>query len=337
MKNIYELLNNAEIDLNEYENQKLSDYENNKLKRKISKEIKKMNKKKFKWKTSVAAACLCTVIGLGTVSVMAGIFPIPDSIKKVFGINSTQQLETANNMGTALNISDENSGYKITAIGVLRDSKHISVTYRIEKADGGPLDKDGRNCTKADFWGFDTNDSWKTGEVDTIEQEYNPYYIEYFTTFNYDDPIGKQVEMSLSEIRLWFDHEEEASVEVNGEWKFSIPTDIEDSSINLGKGQKLKFGKNEAILDELRISPMGYYFKVNSSDEFNDNEIIKAVDGWVSLYLKNGEKIDFDGGGGPIDNGDGTWSFRIIGTFDKLISLKDMDKIVVGNYEFLVR
>ena len=90
MNNIYELLNDAQINLEEYEEQNLSDYEIHKTKKKVLKEINRMNKKKLKWKTAVATACLCLVLGLGTVSVVAGLLPIPESVKNVFGIKSNE-------------------------------------------------------------------------------------------------------------------------------------------------------------------------------------------------------------------------------------------------------
>ena len=46
MNTIYELLNDAKMELEDYENQNLSDYEIHALKKQISKEIKTMNKKR---------------------------------------------------------------------------------------------------------------------------------------------------------------------------------------------------------------------------------------------------------------------------------------------------
>ena len=37
-----------------------------------------------------------------------------------------------------------------------------------------------------------------------------------------------------------------------------------------------------------------------------------------------------------VDNGDGTWSFKEIGTFENLIPLSSMDKIVFGDYEIKI-
>ena len=81
---------------------------------------------------------------------------------------------------------------------------------------------------------------------------------------------------------------------------------------------------------------MGYSISATSMEEVHDHEMIKGIDGQVWLYLKNGEKIPCRGTSGPVDHGDGTWSFKETGTFEKLIPLSSMDKIVIGEYEIKV-
>lgn len=65
MKKIYELLNDAEMNLDKYENQKLSDYEILKTKKRILEEIRKMNKRRKKIKVSIAVACACIFVNIG--------------------------------------------------------------------------------------------------------------------------------------------------------------------------------------------------------------------------------------------------------------------------------
>ena len=343
MNNVYELLNDAKMELEDYENQKLSDYEIHRLKKQISKEVKAMNKKKSKYTKSAIAVCICAVLlfQVGTAAVLAGILPIPEAIKSVFGIDSKDQEESAASMGTAINISSVDRGYKTTATGVLRDSKHVCITYRIEKADGSTLDKEGRKCTKAEFLKINADDSCLGGEVDMLNQTYNPYYIEYATIWNYGvwndgEGIDQNIKISLGELGLWFDHEENARIEIDGEWNFEIPTTIEDSSVNVAEGQILTFGKNSGKLEELRVSPIGYSIRVSSGEEVHGNEMIKGIDGQLWIYLKSGEKILCSGASGPVDEGDGSWSFKETGTFEKLIPLSSMDKIVLGEYEIKI-
>lgn len=336
MNSIYELLNDAQINLEEYEEQTLSDYEIHKTKKKVLKEINRMSKKNLKWKTVVATACLCLLLGVGTVSAVAGLLPIPQSIKTVFGIKSTEQLANAEKMGTTIDISSEDKGYKITAMGVIKDARHVCVTYRVEKADGSMLDEKGRKCTNVSSENVDSNDTWLCGEDDVVKQEYSPYYIDFYTTWSYLEEADKQIEVTLDELTLWFDNEDEESIKVEGKWKFEIPTDIEDSSIEICKGKTIKIGKNKGTIDEFKISPMGYSISVSLDEDICENEVIKGIDSQIWLYLKNGEKIQCSGGSACTDNGDGIFSFTEIGTFDKLTPISSMDKIVFDNCEISI-
>ena len=336
MNSIYELLNDAQINLEEYQEQTLSDYEIHKTKKKVLKEINRMSKKNLKWKTVVATACLCLLLGVGTVSAAAGLLPIPQSIKNVFGIKSTEQLANAEKIGTAINISSEDKGYKITAMGVLRDAKHVCVTFRVEKTDGSMLDEKGRKCTNVLFEDIDSNASWLSGEDNIVKQEYSPYYVEFYSIWNYYEEVDKEIEITLDNLNLCFDNEDDESSEVDGKWKFEIATDIEDSSIDICKGKTIKIGKNKGTIDEFKISPMGYSISVSLDEEISDNEVIKGVDSQIWLYLKNGEKIQCSGGSAVIDNGDGTFSFTEIGTFYKLTPISSMDKIVFDNCEISI-
>lgn len=336
MNSIYELLNDAQINLEEYEEQTLSDYEIHKTKKKVLKEINRMSKKNLKWKTVVATACLCLLLGVGTVSAVAGLLPIPQSIKTVFGIKSTEQLANAEKMGTTIDISSEDKGYKITAMGVIKDARHVCVTYRVEKADGSMLDEKGRKCTNVLFGETDSNGSWHSGEYNIVKQEYSPYYIDFYTTWNYYKETDKEIEVTLEKLGLCFDNEDDVSSEVDGKWKFEIATDIEDSSIDICKGKKIKIGKSKGTIDEVKISPIGYSISVSLDEEISENEVIKAVDSQIWLYMKNGEKIQCSGGSILSHNRDGFFSFTEIGTFDKLTPISSMDKIVFDNCEISI-
>ena len=339
MNNIYELLNDAHMNLEEYENQNLSDYDLRKLKKNISKEINSMNRKSLRRHIATVAACVCAVVCAGSISVMAGLLPVPDAVKNVFAIQSDKQVESANKMGTTIDVESKSNGYLITANGVIKDARHICVTYRIEKVDGSRLDKNGRECVDAKVEEFDVDGYCFGGLSDIIEQKKSAYYIEFYTIFNYGEDIDKKIDISVQNLKLWFDDADDDYAEINGTWQFEIPTDIEDSSIDIANGEVLKFGRNEGKLEELRISPMGYYISVASSETSHDNDMVRGIDSQLVLYLKNGEQIELCGGSAAEykDGKDKVWNFTEIGTFEKLIPLEDMDKIVCGEYEFEVK
>lgn len=185
-------------------------------------------------------------------------------------------------MGSSAGMCTQDNGIKITAEGVLRDSQHISIVYKIERTDGSALDKNGRKCVNVDFWNFKCEDSSGateySGEVGTIEQEFGSKHIKYYTTFNCNNKFDKPIDIKLSDIRLWFEDAKDAEdsiVEIEGDWKFSISNNCKDCSINLAKGQELEIAGNKANLEKLIISPMGFYIELTSKEEFSDNKIIK--------------------------------------------------------------
>jgi len=339
MKEIYELLNNVEINLDEYDDQKLSNYESKVIKRQILKEIKKLdheNKKKGKgFRTSIVAACLCALIGVGGISVAAaaGLLPVSETFREIFGINSTEKSKVADKMGSAIHISDEDNGYKITAEGVINDNEHIYVVYKIEKSDGSSLYKN-KGCTNVDFWNFKMA-SWVNGSVGRVEQEYTSKYIRYYTKFTIDKKpdYQKSIKASLGDMRLWFGEEE---IEVDGDWHFNLPLQSKDYSVDLADCQKISYGKTTGKLEELKISPIAYSVKVSSSDELSGNKLIKYLEstGKMVLYLKNGKQIGLGGGSWVTANQDGTWTFSVSGSFENLILPENMEKVMIGDSEF---
>ena len=67
--------------------------------------------------------------------------------------------------------------------------------------------------------------------------------------------------------------------------------------------------------------------------------MVRGIDSQLVLYLKNGEKMELSGGSAAEykDGNNKVWNFTEIGTFEKLIPLEYMDKIVCGEYEFVIK
>lgn len=339
MSKLYELLNEVFVDLGEYQEQKLSELEAKQIKKNVLNEIRGRKKQnKTKWTTfAKACACVVLILGAGSAGIAAANGQLPEEIKNMFGIHSEKEIQVANKMGKALDISAQDAGIKITAEGIMRDARHVGIVYKIEKSDGSMLDQKGRKCTGAEFVEDDCEGDggplWTSGSEDCLKQEWNRYHIKYYTIFNYDEQIGKNLQITISDLKLWFG-DDASEVNIKGNWTFDVAADCKDSSVDLAQGQKLQFGKEKATLKECNISPMGYYLEVTSQEKFNGNKIIKGVEENASLYLKNGDKIAFDGSSAPVLHKDGTWSFKIIGTFDTWIMPQDLDQVTIGDYEF---
>ena len=339
MSKLYEVLNEVFVDLGEYQEQELSELEAKQIKKNVLNEIRGRKKQnKTKW-IAFAKACACVVLilGAGSAGIAAANGQLPEGIKNLFSIHFEKEIQVANKMGKALDISAQDAGIKITAEGIMRDARHVGIVYKIEKSDGSMLDQKGRKCTGAEFVEDDCEGDggklWTSGRQDCLKQEWNRYHIRYYTIFNYDEQIGKNLQITISDLKLWFGADM-SEVDIKGNWAFDVAADCKDSSVDLAQGQKLQFGKEKATLKECSISSMGYYLEVISKENFNGNKIIKAIEANASLYLKNGDKIALDGSSAPVLHEDGTWSFKIIGTFDAWIMPEDLDKVTIGNYEF---
>lgn len=338
MNNIYELLNNAEIDLDDYNGEKLSDLESQKAKKQITKELKKMKKRTIRrLHTSVAVAGLCVILGAGGISVAAAtnILPITEVIKELFGIDSEEEKQVLSDMGANLNESDECQGYKITVESVVNDEKHIAVIYRIEKADGSNLYED-EICTDVRFWDRKLNVSTYGGSSGGLEQNLNKKMIRFFDECYLGESIEdkEQIMVELNDMKLFFEKRE---VEIKGNWKFVLPVQKIDYSIKLAENQEIVYEDICARIEELTISPIGYSIELRLVGDYEDKrKIIRYLGktGTLTLRLKNGDEVDLGGASGPTCNEDGSWTFHLINTFDELILREDMEKIVIGNKEF---
>ncbi len=334
MEDIYELLNNAEMNLKEFENQKLSDYESKIAKKQILKEVRKMKKSKKTWRKTLvaAAACACVIIGMGTVSVAAGWLPIPDSFKTIFGISTDEEVAVANTMGTSTNVVAEDNGYKISAEGIIGDGKNMGIVFKVEKSDGSTLLENGNVPTEVDFMGINNEDySWYHGRTGNVDSNNNANCIEYYIAFTYMDNVEDNVFISLEDMQLWVEDEK---IDVSGKWEFDISFEIQDSSVNLATGQKFKYGNSEGIIDELMISPIGFSVRVTTEDKLSENDFIDMP---MEIHLKDGEVVELHGGCGPEDNDDGTWSWRQDGVYENMILLDNVESVVIGDTEFLLK
>lgn len=332
MEDIYELLNNAEMNLEEFENQKLSDYESKIAKKKISKEIRKMKNSKKTWKKIVAAtaACACVIIGMGTISVAAGWLPIPDSFKTILGINTDEELEVASKMGTSTDVVAEDNGYKISAEGIIGDGKNMEIVFKIEKSDGSTLLDNGEVPTAVEFQkGNNEAQPWLHGMTGNVDGSNNANCIEYYIAFTYKDSVEDNLFISLKDMQLWVGDEQ---TDISGKWEFDIPFEIQDySSVDLAAGQKFKYGNSEGTIDKLMISPIGFSVRVTTADKLSDSDFIDMP---MEIHLNSGEVIELNGGCGPEDNEDGTWSWREDGVYGKMILLDNVESVVIGDTEF---
>ncbi|MDZ5472829.1 DUF4179 domain-containing protein [Bacillus sp. 31A1R] len=134
MKDIYELLNDIDIDENEFEEMEVTEIEKARFKSNLKKSIKQ-KKKRFRWKKSAAAVA---IIGLSVVSfgltfpTYAANIPLVGDIFRFIDGGKTGIYDQYKEHSTEVNLSKESQGIKITLNDIIFDGKTVSVTYLIE-------------------------------------------------------------------------------------------------------------------------------------------------------------------------------------------------------------
>ena len=145
-KNIYDLLNNMDFDIDDYEKEELNDME----KKKFKNEFRKNNKKKFNFKKfgSIAVALLLTVGILSQTGFGRDVYAMAESklseITYTIGnaLNIERDIEKYSNV---INKTVENNGVEVKLTDVIIDKDEIlfsTVINTSEPADGVDFDYD---------------------------------------------------------------------------------------------------------------------------------------------------------------------------------------------------
>ena len=135
MKDIYELLNDVDIDESEIETMDVSEFEKANVKKSLKKSIKK--NKGWKKKSLVAAALCCVVIGsIGAVGITnpayAAEIPIVGDIFRLLDNGRTGVYDKYKENANEINVTKESNGVSITIKDAIFDGKTVSYTYEIK-------------------------------------------------------------------------------------------------------------------------------------------------------------------------------------------------------------
>ncbi|MDX8365346.1 DUF4179 domain-containing protein [Cytobacillus sp. IB215665] len=133
MKDIYELLNDLDMEENEFEEMEVDDFEKNKVKKALKQSVINKNKARG-WKRNVALAsiiaCLAlTTLGLTFPTQAVGIPVIGDIFKFV---GKSDIYDQHQEYARELNITEESNGIKVTIKDAVFDGYAVFFTYSIE-------------------------------------------------------------------------------------------------------------------------------------------------------------------------------------------------------------
>ncbi|MDH5162518.1 DUF4179 domain-containing protein [Heyndrickxia oleronia] len=315
MKDIYELLNEVEIDEKEFIEVEVNKDECFKVKKALQIAIQQKEKKKRWWKKAAIAAIVTgisvTMVGL-TVPSYAGNIPIIGDIFRFFDNNNEISNQPPNQKGgkyehykeysNALNLVQEDNGIKFTVNDAIFDGKIVTLTYTIESA------KDlGDNPQIS----FPTIKKAKgvagTGTVSRIDRN---KYVGILTASNISDVADQTVtiDWKIDKIRIL-----ETNQEIKGQWKFNFTLDSPKNNLLLVNQSVKKVGVI-ATITKLTISPMSFTV-------YYDREVLKAIRNQfdavdIDIEIKDnlGNRYEGQGNGGKEEENNLTMSK----TFGKL-------------------
>ncbi|OEC01449.1 ECF-type sigma factor negative effector [Lysinibacillus sphaericus] len=320
MKDIYELLNDINIDENEFEEMEVSELEKAKVKNTLKKSINKKRKMQS-WKKNVAVASIlvglsATTFGL-TFPAYAKNIPVIEDIFRFFDNGRTESSIDSNDVkdeekglyynykqfSNEINLTKESNGIKITVNDAVFDGKTVTLTYSIEseqdlgKHAGTSLPKiEGMNA----LGGTD-----RTTKIDTNK------YVGILTVSNLEDKT-----LDIANIKWNIDsiQNPDNHTEIKGDWNFDFSLNAVDSTMQLSDSSSERNGVKVNI-EKISVNPMSFIVYYDQIVSENISNKWDGVD--VELEIKDdlGNVYSGEGNGGK---GTDSYNMSFSKTFEKL-------------------
>ncbi|MGM7683690.1 DUF4179 domain-containing protein [Cytobacillus sp. Hm23] len=239
MKDIYELLNDLDMDENEFEEMKVDEFEKNKVKKVLKQSVNKKNKTRS-WKRNVAIASMIACLTLTTLVLtfptQAVGIPIVGDLFKFLG--KTHLYDQHQEYAKEMNITEESNGIKVTIKDAVFDGESVFFTYSIES--DVDLGEEPHLVEKLFISGASGGSGFSTYEYDKSKDTYvhrgsggakkiddNTYVgmhdINISNGYNNDTA---NVEWEIKGINL-----PSKQQEIRGEWKFNFPVSALDGEV----------------------------------------------------------------------------------------------------------
>ncbi|WP_144507447.1 DUF4179 domain-containing protein [Bacillus thuringiensis] len=318
MKDIYELLNDIDIDEKELEEIEASEIEKEKVKRNVKQSIR--TKKKMKsWKKGVAAASILVGVSVAMLGIgfptYAGGLPIVGDIFRFLDNGRTGLYENYKEFSTELNMTRESNGVKVTINDAVFDGRTITITYSIES------DKD--LGEKPNIFGYPQvmgfNGGGGSSQVTKVGEK------KYVGMITMSGNSSKRLDVA----NVWWNMEEieldYKGNSIKGNWNFAL-------SLKAMESKEVKVNgvsENELIkvnIDKMEVTPMSFIVFFNQEESKVLRSIWDSAD--VELKIKDdlGNKYAGEGNGGTSTVAEphkSSWS----ATFQKLN--KNATKLIV--------
>lgn len=306
MKDIYELLNEMDTDIDDFEEMKVSEFEKAKVKKTLLKNIARKNKKQ-RWKRGMSAAAIA--IGLSTTALFGLSFtanaekiPVIGNIFKFFdhvGLYDNYK-ENANE----INMTKESNGVKMTVNDAIFDGKSVNLTFSLES------DKDlGENPTIMRI-GEIKDQMGGTGKVQ-LSKVAEKSYVGIMTMTNLDSKTHNEAYVKWKPQYILVD---DGAEEIKGNWRFDFHLKATDSEVKMI--DKTVNGDGLAVtIENMTLTPMSFimYYSQGVSKESRE----KWDDVYVEIEIMDdlGNSYSGEGNGGT---GKDAYEMNWSKTFQKL-------------------
>ena len=293
MKDIYEMINDIEIDESEFIEMEVDELEARRVKNSLKKNIKKNSKHKGKW-VAAAGIASAVVLTLGIASpTYAKHIPI---IGNIFEALDNSIYKNYKENANEINVTKESNGVGITVNDAIFDGTNITLTYTIES------DKDlGETIRLLDMVKIKRYEhSGSTTSSNFIKVADNTYVGQSnINIFDLAKNHSEYIELTL-DINGIVSNDDMS--EIKGKWKFDI-------SLEATKGENIVTNKSvekEGItlnIDRLTLNPMSTFlsFSQSVSKEISDKYDSVIIDLVVKDDLGNLYSVDEHGSTGDSE------------------------------------
>ncbi len=318
MKDIYELLNDIDIDETEFKEMEVTELEKAKVKRTLKKSISKKKKMK-RWQKNVLAASI--IFGLSTATIglsftaSAKSIPLMGDIFSYFSNENTGLPDGIKNNGKGLysdykaysneiGFTEESNGLTFTINDAIYDGKTVTITYTIESEE---------DLGDGSFYVPSPNikEMKAQGGSDGISKVADKKYVGLLTVSNLEDSkVDKvNIDWNINSIGIT-----DMDKEIKGNWDFAFSLKAIESNEKVINKSVNQHGVKVSV-EKLSFSPMS--FVVDYHQEVSDSVKNKWDEAYVELSIKDdlGNVYAGQGNGG---SGIDSYNLNFSKTFQKI-------------------
>lgn len=273
MKDIYEILNDIDIDESDFEELKVDEIEEKRVMKKLKKTIRNKNGHKNKIIVAVVSVIAVTAaLGIGFPSYARQIPLIGDIFKTLENV----VYDSYKDSSSTLDIVRESNGIKITLNDAIFDGANLNITYTVES------DKDlGEDIGFTYNFKIDGNNTtgWSGGS-NFIKIDDNIYVgQESITMVDFIDNPQDSIDFKLNIDKVSMLNEMD---EVEGKWDFNISLNATVGEQKLVNKSVEKNGVTVAV-DRITINPMSTFIRYSQSasqevkDKYNQAYVVLEI------------------------------------------------------------